>query len=96
LRKLPIKRANQVWALITTYISLGPRLCLPHSRCEHSHSPGVDAQSDDHAGGVSSQGIIEEASARYGTLDIVNADQGSQFTATEFTEAALPGLQAIH
>jgi putative transposase len=33
--------------------------------------------------------IIEEAFARYGTPEIVNTDQGSQFTATEFTEVVL-------
>lgn len=33
--------------------------------------------------------IIEEAFARYGTPEIVNTDQGSQFTATEFVDAVL-------
>ena len=33
--------------------------------------------------------IIEEAFARYGTPGIVNVDQGSQFTAEEFTSAVL-------
>lgn len=32
---------------------------------------------------------IEEAFARYGQPDIVNTDQGSQFTAAVFTEAVL-------
>lgn len=32
---------------------------------------------------------LEEAFARYGQPDIVNTDQGSQFTATAFTEAVL-------
>ena len=31
--------------------------------------------------------MIEKAFARHGTSDIVNTDQGSQFTVTEFTEA---------
>ena len=33
--------------------------------------------------------IIEEAFARYGIPGIVNVDQGSQFTAEEFTSAVL-------
>ena len=33
--------------------------------------------------------VIEQAFARYGTPEIVNTDQGSQFTATEFTDVVL-------
>ncbi len=33
--------------------------------------------------------LLEEAFARYGQPDIVNTDQGSQFTANAFTEAVL-------
>jgi putative transposase len=32
---------------------------------------------------------LEEAFAKYGQPEIVNTDQGSQFTATVFTEAEL-------
>jgi putative transposase len=33
--------------------------------------------------------VIEQAFARYGTPEIVNTDQGSQFTAEEFTRVVL-------
>ena len=33
--------------------------------------------------------VLELAFARWGTPDIVNTDQGSQFTASEFTDAVL-------
>ena len=33
--------------------------------------------------------VIEQAFARYGSPEIVNTDQGSQFTAIEFTDAVL-------
>ena len=33
--------------------------------------------------------VLEQAFARYGTPEIVNTDQGSQFTALEFTDAVL-------
>ena len=33
--------------------------------------------------------IIEQAFAKYGVPEIVNTDQGSQFTAIEFTDAVL-------
>ena len=34
--------------------------------------------------------VIEQAFVRYGTPEIVNTDQGSQFTSTEFTNVVLP------
>jgi len=33
--------------------------------------------------------VLEQVFARHGTAEIVNTDQGSQFTATEFTERVL-------
>ncbi len=33
--------------------------------------------------------MVGQAFARHGTPEIVNTDQGSQFTATEFTKAVL-------
>ena len=33
--------------------------------------------------------VIEQAFGRYGTPEIVSTDQGSQFTAEEFTRAVL-------
>ena len=33
--------------------------------------------------------VVEQAFARWGLPEIVNTDQGSQFTATEFTDAVL-------
>ena len=33
--------------------------------------------------------VVEQAFARYGAPEIVNTDQGSQFTAAEFTDAVL-------
>ncbi len=33
--------------------------------------------------------VIEQALARHGTPEIVNTDQGSQFTAVEFTDVVL-------
>lgn len=38
---------------------------------------------------VHAKEVIEQAFARYGVPEIVNTDQGSQFTAIEFTEAVL-------
>jgi putative transposase len=89
LRRLTITRANQVWALDTTYIPMargfvyltavvdvGTRKVLAHKvaiTLEATHAKDV----------------IEQAFARYGTPEIVNTDQGSQFTAIEFTDVVL-------
>jgi putative transposase len=87
LRNMNITEANQVWAMDTTYIPMrhgfvyliglidvSTRRMLAHKLCttlEAHHA--VE--------------IVEQAIARFGTPEIVNTDQGSQFTAFEFTEA---------
>lgn len=89
LRGMKIDRANQVFALDTTYnpmargfvyltavVDWASRKILAHRvaiTLEASHA--VEA--------------LEEAFARYGLPDIVNTDQGSQFTAGAFTDAVL-------
>ena len=89
LRNVVVTRANQVWALDTTYnpmakgfvyltavVDVASRRVLAHkvaTTLEATHA--VE--------------IMEQAYARYGTPDIVNTDQGSQFTAEEFTDVVL-------
>ena len=89
LRGMAIEHSNQVWALDTTYIPMArgfvyllvviyvaSRKVLAHkvaSTLEASHA--VD--------------VIEQAFRRFGVPEIVNTDQGSQFTASEFTQAVL-------
>jgi len=72
LRKLAIKRSNQVWALDTTYIRMA-RGFVYLTAVEAVHA--VEA--------------LQEAYARFGRPDIVNTDQGSQFTAQEFVDAVI-------
>lgn len=89
LRKLPIIRANQVWALDTTYIPMAKGFVYltavvdVASRRVLTHKVAITMEA------CHAREIIEEAFARYGTPEIVNTDQGSQFTATEFTEVVL-------
>lgn len=87
LRIMNITETNQVWAMDTTYIPMrhgfvyligvidvATRRVLAHELCttlEAYHA--VE--------------IVEQAIARFGTPEIVNTDQGSQFSAFEFTEA---------
>ena len=89
LRKLTIDRANQVWALDTTYIPMARGFvyltCVVDvaSRCVLAHKVAITLEAT-HA-----REVIEQAFARHGAPEIVNTDQGSQFTATEFTDVVL-------
>jgi putative transposase len=89
LRKLAITRANQVWALDTTYIPMTrgfvhlTAVVDVASRRVLTHKVAITLEA------CHAREIIEEVFARYGTPEIVNTDQGSQFTAIEFTNAVL-------
>ena len=89
LRKLAITRANQVWALDTTYIAMARGFVYltavvdVASRKVLAHKVAITLEA------VHAKEIIEQAFKRYGTPEIVNTDQGSQFTATEFTDVVL-------
>ena len=89
LRQLSITRANQVWALDTTYIPMERGFVYltavvdVASRRVLAHKTATTLEAH-HA-----VEIIEEAFARFGIPEIVNTDQGSQFTAEEFTSVVL-------
>ena len=89
LRKLAIVRANQVWALDTTYVPMARGFVYltavvdVASRRVLSHKVAITLEA------CHAKEIIERAFARYGAPEIVNTDQGSQFTATEFTDVVL-------
>jgi putative transposase len=89
LRKLAITRSNQVWALDTTYIPMARGFVYltavvdVASRRVLAHKVAITLEA------VHATEVIEQAFARYGTPEIVNTDQGSQFTAEEFTRIVL-------
>ncbi len=89
LRGMKIDRANQAWALDTTYIPMARGFVYLtavvdwSSRKVLSHRVAITLEA------VHAVEALEEAFARYGQPDIVNTDQGSQFTANAFTEAVL-------
>jgi putative transposase len=107
LRKLPVTRPNQVWAMDLTYIptALGVR---------HGLEP-VAAHASLYLAAVVDwftlrvltwrvslmlkvdDGIeaAEEALARHGKPEIFNCDQGSQFTSTDFNPPA-PDVPTAH
>ena len=89
LGKLAITRANRVWALDTTYIPMARGFVYltavvdVASRRVLAHKVAITLEA------VHAKEVIEQAFARYGTPEIVNTDQGSQFTAEEFTSIVL-------
>ena len=89
LRNLAITRANQVWALDTTYIPMARGFVYltavvdVASRRVLAHRVAITLEA------IHAKEVIEQALAMYGTPEIVNTDQGSQFTAEEFTAVVL-------
>ncbi|MBU3026389.1 IS3 family transposase [Zobellia galactanivorans] len=89
LRNLGITRPNQVWATDITYIPIekGYMYLMTiidlHSRfvVHWSLSNPMDAEW--------CAKTLDEAVGQYGTPEIVNTDQGSQFTSEEFSKAVL-------
>ncbi len=89
LRGMKIERANQVFALDTTYIPMARGFVYLTavvdwaSRKVVAHRVAITLEA------MHAVEALEEAFARYGHPDIVNTDEGSQFTAGAFTEAVL-------
>lgn len=89
LRQLTITRANQVWALDTTYCPMAKGFVYltavvdVRSRRVLAHKVAITLDA------CHAVEILEQAFAQYGLPEIVNTDQGSQFTADDFTNAVL-------
>ena len=89
LRGLAIERANQVWALDITYVPMARGWVYLvavldwASRRVLAHGVSITMESD------FCVQALREAAARWGAPEIVNTDQGSQFTAEEFTSVVL-------
>lgn len=89
LRGTKIDRANQVFALDTTYIPMARGFVYLTavvdwaSRKILAHRVAITLEA------TRAVEVLEEAFARYGLPDVVNTDQSSQFTAGTFTESVL-------
>jgi putative transposase len=86
LRGLPITRANQVWAMDITYIPMARGFVYLtavmdwYSRRVLSHRISITMDTS------FCLDALEEAVAKYGKPEIMNTDQGSQFTSQVFTQ----------
>ncbi|NDH36290.1 MAG: IS3 family transposase, partial [Betaproteobacteria bacterium] len=87
LRKLVIHRSNQVWALDTTYIRMARGFVYltavvdVYSRRVLAHRTAITLEA------CHAVDALNEAYENFGKPEIINTDQGSQFTAQEFVDA---------
>lgn len=85
LRTLPITRANQVWAMDISYIPMARGFVYLAAVIDWYSRRVVAWRVSISMDTEFCTDAVEEAIARYGTPEIFNTDQGSQFTSTAFT-----------
>lgn len=87
LRGMPINRANQVWALDTTCIRMAKGFVSLTAVVDWASRKVLAAKIAITLETCHAVDVLQEAFIRHGTPEIVNTDQGSQFTAEEFVRA---------
>ena len=87
LRGLTINQANQVWALDTTYIPMEKGFVYLVAVVDWASRKVLAAKVAITLEACNAVDVLLEAFNRHGTPEIVNTDQGSQFTAEEFVKA---------
>jgi putative transposase len=89
LRALSVERASQVYALDTTYIPMREGFVYLTavidwaSRRVLAHKVAITLEA------CHAVDVLEEAIAKFGAPEIVNTDQGSQFTAAAFVDVVM-------
>ena len=87
LRGLTINRANQVWALDTTYIPMAKGFVYLTAVVDWASRKVLATKVAITLESCHAVDALQEAFMRHGKPEIVNTDQGSQFTAHEFVQA---------
>lgn len=87
LRGMTINRANQVWALDTTYIPMAKGFAYLTAVVDWASRKVLAAKVAITLEACHAVDVLEQAFRRYGKPEIVNTDQGSQFTAKAFVDA---------
>jgi putative transposase len=95
LRKLPITRPNQVWAMDITYIPMARGFVYLTAVVDWFSRRVLAWRLSITLEAAFCIEALEEALARDGRPEIFNTDQGSQFTSTAFTEVLLKNEIAI-
>jgi putative transposase len=89
LRGLVIDRPNQVWAADITYIPIGRGFLYLVAIMDWASRAVLSWRLSNTMDSSFCVEALEEALARFGTPEIFNTDQGSQFTAAAFTDVLL-------
>ena len=84
LRGLSIEKANQVWALDTTYIPMAKGFVYLTAVVDWASRKVLASKVAITLESCHAVDVLQEAFNRHGRPEIVNTDQGSQFTADEF------------
>ena len=87
LRGLLIERSNHVWALDTTYIPMAKGFVYLTAVVDWASRKVLASKVAITLEACHAVDVLQDAFNRYGTPEIVNTDQGSQFTAVEFVTA---------
>jgi putative transposase len=85
LRRLDIKEANAVWCSDITYIPMAKGFCYLVAVMDWASRKALSFRLSNTLDTSFCTEALEEALRKYGTPDIFNTDQGSQFTSLEFT-----------
>jgi putative transposase len=85
LRKLPVMRPNQVWAMDITYIPMARGFVYLTAVIDWFSRKVLAWRLSITMDVAFCIEAVEEAMARFGKPEIFNTDQGSQFTSSEFT-----------
>ena len=95
LRKLPVTRPNQVWAMDITYIPMARGFVYLAAVVDWFSRKVLAWQLSITLEAAFCIEALEEALARHGRPEIFNTDQGSQFTSSGFTDVLVKNGIAI-
>jgi putative transposase len=87
LRNVSITESNQGWALDTTYIPMAKGFVYLTAVIDWASRKVLASKVAITLEACHAVDVLQEAFAHHGTPEIVNTDQGSQFTADEFVQA---------
>jgi putative transposase len=84
---MTINRTNQVWALDTTYIPMAKGFVYLTAVVDWASRKVLAAKVANTLEACHAVDVLEQAFRQYGRPEIINTDQGSQFTAKAFVDA---------
>jgi putative transposase len=87
LRDLAIEQANQVWALDTTYLPMAKGFVYLTAVVDWASRKVLASKVAITLESCHAVDVLKEAFTHHGNPEIVNTDQGSQFTADEFVQS---------